>query len=83
MKMITKEQLKKYVDRNFSVWGINDNSDIVDLLLEYEKDRKDLVNNGVLDDVSINEVEVCPHCGSEAIINFAIAKKCSDCRRMI
>ncbi len=41
------------------------------------------VNNSVLDDVSINEVEVCHHCGSEAIINFGIAKKCSDCRKMI
>ena len=41
------------------------------------------VNNSVLDDVSISEAKVCHHCGSKAIINFGIAKKCSDCRKMI
>ena len=41
------------------------------------------VNNVVLDAVSISEAEVCRYCGSEAIITFGIAKKCSDCRKMI
>ena len=41
------------------------------------------VNNSVSDDVIICEAEVCKYCGSEAIINFGLAKKCSDCRKMI
>tara|TARA_R110000803_G_scaffold177542_1_gene239907 strand:- start:10 stop:261 length:252 start_codon:yes stop_codon:yes gene_type:complete len=49
----------------------------IDIVVEHIK------NNGVLDNVSISEAEVCLHCGSDAIINFGFAKKCSDCRKMI
>ena len=66
--------LQKYAGANKEQDGFND---------EYVEWLESKVNNGVLDDVSISEKEVCRYCGSEAIINFGIAKKCSDCRKMI
>jgi translation elongation factor EF-Tu-like GTPase len=42
-----------------------------------------IVNLLDLCDVSISEAEVCRHCGSKAVIDFGIAKKCSDCREII
>ena len=41
-----------------------------------------IVKNCNLQNVSISEAEVCPHCGSNAIIRFTAARKCSDCRKV-
>ena len=59
--MITEEELKKYVDEYVNVWALDGTTSVVELLLEYEKDRKDLVNNSVLDDV-INTLPLSVDC---------------------
>jgi len=81
MTMKIKEE-----DKDLNYWKENCKGDYLHTpisVLRYITELEKAVNNCVLDDVSISEAEVCPYCGSDAIINFGIAKKCSDCRTMI
>ena len=81
MNMKIKEE-----DKDLNYWKKNCEEDYLHTpisVLRYITKLEEAVNNVVLDDVSISEAEVCRYCGSEAIINFGIAKKCSDCRKMI
>ena len=76
----------KEEDKDLNYWKENCKEDYLHTpisVLRYITKLEEEVNNVVLDDVSISGAEVCHHCGSEAIINFGIAKKCSDCRKMI
>ena len=80
IKLLRKTYLSGVMEKELADKMIGFNHDLESMATHYAEIE---VDNFDLDDVSISEEEVCRYCGSEAIINFGIAKKCSDCRKMI
>ncbi|MDB4301969.1 hypothetical protein N9924_00230 [bacterium] len=80
IELLRKAYLSGIMEKELTDEMVGFNHDLEGMATHYAVTE---VNNNVLDDISIIESEVCTHCGSEAIINFGIAKKCSDCRKII
>ena len=80
IELLRKAYLSGIMEKELADKMIGFNHDLESMATHYAEIE---VDNFDLDDVSISEEEVCRYCGSEAIINFGIAKKCSDCRKMI